>query len=348
MFLPNPSIIKDVSKFFPNISIRGLASFRFPVVHFLSSLIPLFFPGGLRSMPRNILRTSLILFSSLLILSCTKGSKKSEIVYTMGFNPPENTEVVQTNGKALADLLEKRTGYKFKTFIATDYTALIEALRSKKIDFAWLPPFSYVQAEKLADATVLLKSVRHGTPYYFSAIVVKADSPYKTIDDLRGETMAWVDPSSSSGHIFPKAALIEAGKDPDTFFSKQVFAGSHDALLLSIINGTTKAGATFSDDAEGKSGAWTQLLKDADKTKIRAIFVTKPIPGDTLSTSNYFQKTNPEVVKKVTDTLVSFKDDPEGQALLKNLYRIDFLTPATTTDYEPVRVAARLLKVDLP
>lgn len=299
-------------------------------------------------MTKVLIRSLLLTLLIFPIVGCTKETKNRTKVFTMGFNPPENSDVVQTNGDALAKLLEKRTGYKFKTFIATDYTALIEALRSQKIDFAWLPPFSYVQAERLANAVVLLKSVRHGTPYYFSAIVVKADSPYKTIEDLRGETIAWVDPSSSSGHIFPKAGLIESGINPDTFFSKQVYAGSHDALLLSILNGTTKAGATFANDAEGTGGAWTQLLKGDDQKKIRPIYITKPIPGDTLSTSISFQKENPEVVQKVTDALVSFKDDADGQAVLKNLYRIDYLTTATAADYEPVRVAARLLKVDLP
>lgn len=299
-------------------------------------------------MTKVLLRSLLLSVLILPILGCTKEARNKSKIFTMGFNPPENSDVVQTNGDALANLLEKRTGYKFKTFIATDYTALIEALRSKKIDFAWLPPFSFIQAEKLANAVVLLKSVRHGTPYYFSAIVVRSDSPFKTIDDLRGETIAWVDPSSSSGHIFPKAGLIERGINPDSFFSKQVYAGSHDALLLSIINGTTKAGATFANDAEGTGGAWTQLLKGNDQNKIRPVYITKPIPGDTLSTSVSFQKEYPEVVQKITDALISFKDDQDGQAVLKNLYRIDYLTAATSADYEPVRVAAKLLKVDLP
>ncbi|HLB59043.1 MAG TPA: phosphate/phosphite/phosphonate ABC transporter substrate-binding protein [Bdellovibrionota bacterium] len=296
---------------------------------------------------KRTLLWSVCLIALLTISSgCTKKEKPNEQqVFTMGFNPPENAEVVQTNADALAKVLEEKTGYKFKTFIATDYTALVEALRSHRVDFAWLAPFSYVQAEKLADAEVLLKAVRHGTPYYFSAIIVRADSPYKTVEDLKGQTIAWVDPSSSSGHIFPKAALMEKGINPDTFFSKQIFAGSHDALLLSILNGTTTAGATFSNDEKGDTGAWTQLLKGDDTKKIRPIFVTKPIPGDTLSTSKYFREHNPEVVKKVTETLVSFKDDPKGQELLKNLYRIDYLTEATSQDYEPVRAAARLLQV---
>jgi phosphonate transport system substrate-binding protein len=300
-------------------------------------------------MAKVLIRFLLVILIFSPIVSCTKNAKEKTKVYTMGFNPPENSEVVQLNGDALAELLEKKTGYKFKTFIATDYTALVEALRSKKLDFAWLPPFSYIQAERLAGAEVMLKSVRHGSPYYYSAIIVRSDSPYKTIEDLRGETMAWVDPASSSGHIFPKAGLIEAGIDPDTFFSKQVYAGSHDALLLSILNGTTKAGATFANDAEASGGSWTQLLKNPeDKTKIRPIFVTKPIPGDTLSTSGSFIKEHPEVVKNVKAALLSFKDDVEGKALLKNLYRIDYLTEATSKDYEPVRVAAKLLKVINP
>src|SRR5690606_3655883 len=148
---------------------------------------------------------------------------------TFGFNPAENADVVETNGKAFAEFYKKQTGYNVKTFIATDYTALIEALRSGRIDFAFLPPFSYVKAEEVAGAKVLMKSVRRGQSVFYSGIIVRSDKGFDKIEDLKGKNIAWVDPSSSSGYIVPKAALITKKKiDPDSFFNKEVYAGSHD------------------------------------------------------------------------------------------------------------------------
>lgn len=276
--------------------------------------------------------------------SAQAAAPKTEIV--MGFNPAENADVMENNSKAFAEHFQKQTGMKVKTFIATDYTALIEALRSGRVDFAWLPPFSFVKGEKVANAKVLLKSVRKGNAFYYAAIISRADKGISKIEDLKGKSIAWVDPSSSAGHVFPKASLINKLKiDPDQFFGKQVFAGSHDALVLSVLNGTVDAGATFSNDAKGADGAWTQYLKGEDLAKIKVVHVTDPIPGDTMTSSKKFMDEHPAIVEQTVKTMLSMNDTAEGKALLKSLYRIDAVTPAKASDYEPVRKAARLLNI---
>lgn len=289
----------------------------------------------------------LLAFACLVLTTADGNAAKTEV--TIGFNPAENVDVVEMNGKLFSDYYKKNTGVGVKTFIATDYTALIEALRAGRIDFAFLPPFSYVKAEELADAKVLMKSVRKGQAHFYSAIIVRADKGYKTIADLKGKNIAWVDPSSSSGFIVPKASLITKGKlDPDKHFGKQVYAGSHDALVLSVLNGTVDAGATFSNDAKGADGAWTQFLKsEEDRKKIRVVYVTDPIPGDTMATTNKFAAANKELVEKTTKLLAAMGKSDEGKAILKALYRIDSLTPAASKDYEPLRAAARAISVDV-
>jgi phosphonate transport system substrate-binding protein len=270
---------------------------------------------------------------------------KNEIV--IGFNPAENAEVVETNGKLFADYYKAKTGLSVKTFIATDYTALIEALRSGQVDFAFLPPFSFVKAEEVAGAKVLMKSVRKGQAHFYSAIITRADKGITKVEDLKGKNMAWVDPSSSSGHVFPKASLMAKKKiDPDTFFGRQVFAGSHDALVLSVVNGTVDAGATFANDAEGKDGAWTQFLKtEEDRKKIRVLYVTEPITGDTMATSKKLASLHPAIVQKTVEVLGAMGSTAEGKKILGALYRIDAMVPAKAEDYEPVRAAARALGI---
>ncbi len=289
-------------------------------------------------------------FTALLLLVCASSAfaatpAKKEII--IGFNPAENAEVVETNGKAFAEYYKGKTGLGVKTFIATDYTALIEALRSGQVDFAFLPPFSYVKAEEVAGAQVLLKSVRKGQAHFYSAIITRADKGYTSIDDLKGKNIAWVDPSSSSGHVFPKASLMAKRKiDPETFFGKQVFAGSHDALVLSVLNGTVDAGATFANDKAGTDGAWTQFLKtEEDRKKIRVIYVTDPITGDTMATSKKLLQTNKAIVDQTVKILAEMGKSEEGKKILTALYRIDAMVPAKSEDYEPVRQAARALKI---
>lgn len=290
-----------------------------------------------------MIRTLLPLFAFLLApLSFGATPAKTEIV--MGFNPAENSEVVEVNGKLFAEYFKAKTGISVKTFAASDYTALIEAMRSGRIDFAFMPVFSFVKAEQMAGAVVLLKAVRKGRSHVYSAIITRTDKGYTKIEDLKGKNMAWVDPASASGHVFPKATLMAVKKiDPDKFFGKQVFAGSHDALLLSVLNGTVDAGATFSNTADGSEGAWTQLLKGEDVKKIKPIFITEPMASDTVSTTKKLMSEHPELVKKTVELFKAMGNDTEGRKILTALYRIDSMIDAKSAEFEPVRKAARAI-----
>jgi phosphonate transport system substrate-binding protein len=287
-----------------------------------------------------------LILAFLLMFQATQSlAAKTQI--SIGFNPAENADVVESNGKLFSEYYKKVTGLDVKTFIATDYTALIEALRSGRIDFAFLPPFSFVKAEEVAGAQVLMKAVRKGQAVFYSGVIVRSDKGYNKIEDLKGKNIAWVDPTSSSGFIIPKAALITKKKiDPDKFFGKQVFAGSHDALVLSVLNGTVDAGATFVNDQKGMDGAWHQFLKsDEDKKKIKMIFVSDAIPGDTMATSKKFMKEHKDIVDKTVKLLTEMSKNDEGRAILKALYRIDSMVPATSKEYQPLRDAAKVIDV---
>lgn len=284
------------------------------------------------------------LFLLLLLTSFVHAdTNKSEVV--IGYNPSENADLVETNGKLFSEYFQKATGVTAKTFVATDYTALVEAMRSGKVDFAFLPPFSLVKAEEIADAKVLLKASRKGKAVFYSAIITRTDKGYQKIEDLRGKNIAWVDPSSASGFIIPKSSLMTKKKiNPDTFFGKQVFAGSHDALVLSVLNGTVDAGATYANDQKGENGAWHLFLKnEADRKKIKMVFVSDAIPGETMTTTNKFAKENKTLLEKSIKVFSEMHKSEEGKKILSTLYNIDAMVPATSKEYQPLRDAAKAI-----
>jgi phosphonate transport system substrate-binding protein len=272
---------------------------------------------------------------------------QSALKVRIGFNPTQNSDQLSQAAQAIASFIEDRLGgaVEVEVFLPTEYRGLVEATRSGKLDFAFFPPDGYVIASREAGAKVLLKSVRFGNAYYWSAIIVRKDSGYNRIEDLEGKTIAWVDPNSAAGYVFPRAALLARGINPDTFFGKQVFAGKHDAAVLAVLNRSVDAAAVFANDDQNKSGAWTQFLSLKEAAQIHAIFYTKPIPGDTFSVSGAFYKKYPKLTEKIKEAIMSCKVD-EGCDLLKNLYRIDYMVPATDKDYDVVREARRLLGLD--
>ena len=287
-----------------------------------------------------------ILFSVL--LGCTK-KDSAEPVYTMGFTPAENAEVMATNGKYISELIQKKTGVKVKAFVASDYTALIEAMRTGQVQFAWLAPFGFVMAEKRAGAKLLLKSVRNGKAYFYSCIFVRKDSPIKRLEDLKGKNIAWVDPASTSGFIIPKAGVMEEGYNPDKFVGKQIFAGGHDSVLLGVMNKSVDAGATFTNDTQGKSAAWNMLgvSRPEFAKNVRIVWVSKPIPNDTFSTTEKFYAEHKDVVDKVTNVIKELGNTPEGKSALDRLYKIDSFIEGKKEEFLPLIKAAEKLNIEI-
>jgi ABC-type phosphate/phosphonate transport system substrate-binding protein len=114
-----------------------------------------------------------------------------------------------------------------------------------------------------------------------------------------------------------------------------------------VVNGTVDSGATFANDPEGKDGAWTQFLKTPeDQKKIKVVYVTEPITGDTMATTNKFYKEHKDIVDKTVAMLGEMGKDAEGQKILKALYRIDSMVPAKSEDYDSVRKAAKTISID--
>ena len=74
---------------------------------------------------------------------------------------------------------------------------------------------------------------------YFGVVVVRCDSGLKTIDDLKGKTLAFADPDSTSGYNVPYYNLVQQGYVPETFFSAIPFSGSHEAGVAGVANASS-------------------------------------------------------------------------------------------------------------
>lgn len=287
-----------------------------------------------------------VLAATILLGALLFAGAQEPLTVRIGFNPTQDSDQLTAAAQAIADFLEAELGgtIEVEVFLPTDYRGLIEAMRSGNLDFAFFPPDGFVIAQREADALVLLKSVRFGNPFYWSAIIVRKDSGIDSLADLEGKDIAWVDPNSAAGYVFPRSEIIVAGIDPDDFFANQTFAGQHDAAVLSVLNGSVDAAATFANDAENISGSWTQFLEADQAAEITSIFYSRPIPGDTFSVSNAFANDFPALTFRIAAAVASIRA-PDSD-LLTNLYRIDYMVPADSSDYDVVRESRQILGLD--
>jgi phosphonate transport system substrate-binding protein len=240
-------------------------------------------------------------------------------------------------GEEFGQVLGKLVGVPVRVTVASDYAAVIEALRNRTADLAFVHPAGYVLANREAKAIIVARNLWHGKSSFTSRIYVRKESGFKALEDLKGKTIAFVDPASSSGYIYPMVMLIQRGlvknKDPKTFFREVVFAGSHDASMRALLNGHVDAIASFDFARE-------QYLKDpAERERIAFVAETPPIPEAGIAARDGL---DPATFARVRAALLQIKA-PAHAALLKRLYEIDGFAPGDDRDYEPVRAAMELL-----
>jgi phosphonate transport system substrate-binding protein len=259
--------------------------------------------------------------------------KPLHLVLTPSQKPTDLLVAGEEFGRALGALV----GTPVRVTVASDYAAVIEALRNRTADLAFVHPAGYVLANREAKAIIVAKNQWHGKTTFTARFYVKKDSGLKTLEDLRGKTMAFVDPASSSGYIYPMVLLIQRGlvrnRDPKTFFREVVFAGSHDASMRALLNGHVDAMVSFDLARE-------QYLKDpAERERITWVAETPPIPEAGVAARAGL---DPATFAKVRDALLKIQG-PQYAALLKRLYDIDGFEAAEDGEYAPVRAAMDLL-----
>jgi phosphonate transport system substrate-binding protein len=164
--------------------------------------------------------------------------------------PDENASGTTDRWTPLTNYLSKELGVKVTLRIANDYAAVIEGQRAGNIHIAMYGPASYARAF-MTGAQVepfAIEVSGDGTKGYYSVLYVKADAPYKTVQDLRGKNLCLVDPNSTSGNNVPRYALHKMGIDPETFFAKVVYAGSHENAVIGVQQGTCEAAFNWWND----------------------------------------------------------------------------------------------------
>ena len=172
-------------------------------------------------------------------------SKYPELMFAVV--PAENATGTVDRWTPFVDYLSRELGTKVTLRVANDYAAVIEGQRAGNIHIAYYGPASFARARMIGVKTdaFAIDVNSDGSKGYYSVFYVLAKSPYQKIEDLKGKAMAFVDPNSTSGNNMPRFELDRRGIDPDKFFSKTVFAGSHENAALALAQGTVDVAANW-------------------------------------------------------------------------------------------------------
>ena len=285
--------------------------------------------------PRDGFKVAILLiFSFLMFVSAPLYAGDREL--RVAFIPLENPEKLISNVKPAMNFLEKEMRRKVRYFITLNYSAAVEAMISKKADVSFMSPLPYVLANKYSGVEAVLGEIYDGKPYYYSRIFVRKESGIKKLSDLKGKTIAYVDPISSSGFMYPHDIFIRAGlvnggleKPEGGFFRRVYFAGGDQQAINSMVGGFVAAA--------GASQYALSLLRPEQRDQVVAIAQSARIPSHNVVVR---KELAPEIRQKFIAAMMKM-NRPQNRGLLRALYGTDGYVRVGHSRYKSVADMAR-------
>jgi len=242
-----------------------------------------------------------------------------------GVIPIESEERTYERYARFMKYMEKELGSKITLVVPENYAAVINSLTEKKLDFALLGPKTYIESTKHADVEVVVRVVgEDGQDGYKGLIITKKGSGLKTIADLKGKTWAFTDPNSTSGTLIPTVYFAaQAHIEPEKYFSKVIFSGSHAKSILMVKNGEIDAASTNNVSMGRDSG------RDWNNEDFNIVWESQLIPHDMI----VYQRSLSDKFKHAFEKAAVAYNDEQG---LKDM-AVSKLIPATDEDYVFIR-----------
>ncbi len=280
---------------------------------------------------RSLAKTALI--STMLLTGATAASsadwRDKYKVIKVGAVTVENQGATITRYKPFADYLEKKFGVKVEVFTASDYAGIVQALSAGQIQLARLGGASYAAGyiDSEGEIEPLVMNVEpNGGKGYHSVLIVRSDSPYKSIADLKGKSLAWADPNSTSGYLVPNASLRDAGIDPQKHFSRTVFSGGHEQSVLGVLKGNFDSAFTWT--SPGHQAGQFRIMMDRGMLKLEDVRIVWESPLIANPPWAVSKKIPADMRKDLLDMFVNLAKDDMAMA--------EAAAQGKTSGFEPV------------
>jgi len=198
---------------------------------------------------------------------------------------------VESQGAALTryegfrEHAKKKLGVDVQLFLASEYAGVIQAIATGQLEMAHFGASSYAAAHMETNGGVeplVVAREMSGDLGYNSVLIVRSNSAYKSIDDLKGKVFAWADPNSASGYLFPLVSFRAQGLDPEKHFGRVVFSGGHEQSVIGLMDGAYDGVVTWTADPVNHVRGGLRMMLDRGvikKDEFRVVWVSDLIPN---------------------------------------------------------------------
>lgn len=241
------------------------------------------------------------------------------------YSPQTTLELYQT----LADYLGRRLKRPAELVQGKTYNEINDLIRAGGVTVAIVCTNAYLEGQEDFGLEALVVPEIRGKTVYYSYLIVPADSPARSLADLRGKTFAFSDPLSNSGRLVPVYHLQQMGETPETFFNRTIFTYSHDnsvhAVMEQLVDGAAVDSLVyeFMADRDPAVRARTRILARWGPFGINPVVVQPQL--------------DPALKDKLRILFLTMHQDAEGQLILSTL-GVDRFLPPDVTSYERVRM----------
>lgn len=287
-----------------------------------------------------VLLSAMVAFGSF-AAGCGGNSQEAEKkTFTIAYAPNESTTDSTDARSTLAKDLGKVINMEVKEIQASDYTAIIEALRTGKADMAYMGALAVAMGAERAGVTPIVMKAPNGDKaqaVYHSVFVTQKDNnEINSIKDFKGKTIAFVDPDSTSGNLVPTSEIMKAFPDlhltnekihtNGEFFEAVSFSGKHQAGLQAVIKGDVDI-VPISDQimaSEFKNG-------NADENAVKVVHSSAAIPAEAMVVS---KTVNEDLKKTLTKFLVEYNNKDYFDKVIKKADAR--FVECSMKDYQPI------------
>ncbi len=287
-----------------------------------------------------VLLSAMVAFGSF-AAGCGGNSQQAEKkTFTIAYAPNESTTDSTDARSTLAKDLGKVINMEVKEIQASDYTAIIEALRTGKADMAYMGALAVAMGAERAGVTPIVMKAPNGDKaqavYHSVFITQKDNSEINSIKDFKGKTIAFVDPDSTSGNLVPTSEIMKAFPDlhltnekihtNGEFFEAVSFSGKHQAGLQAVIKGDVDI-VPISDQimaSEFKNG-------NADENAVKVVHSSAAIPAEAMVVS---KTVNEDLKKTLTKFLVEYNNKDYFDKVIKKADAR--FVECSMEDYQPI------------
>lgn len=300
---------------------------------------------------RKLVKAAALIMGMVMTMSFTAcGTDKENDKITIAYAPNESTEQSADARNGLAADLKAELGVEVEEIQATDYNAIIEALRTGKADLAYMGPLAIALGNDRASVEPIAMKADNGDKskaIYHSLLVTNSkNTDINSIADIKGKTIAFVDPDSTSGNLVPTAEIIKAFPNDSLtsdklhtngdFFEVASYSGKHQAGLQAAIKGDVDV-VPISDQilaSEIENG-------NANKDDVKVIHTSGDIPAEGFVVNKDMA---PELKTKIQSFLVNYDNQEYFDKVIKN--SAARFVEADINDYKSIIELNKLLNAE--